>query len=554
MSESFITQCPHCQTRFRVNSAQLGAASGAVRCGTCLKVFSAPQNMVGEPTQVPAPAVTATPPVEAPKAVPAAEPVAPPAPPKAPEPIAAAPAPAPTFHTFTPEKPAAPSDPGTATLGWPLAPHAARHSSDVAEKPAIAEAKVEAKPAPVAEPAPAVAAATVIAPAATVTSEPANPAPTPAPGKPAPGKKDETLWIHDDLDLDGLNLDEELAKLDEFELSQEFLSIDRAPRPSEALQTRQEEKRDPHDERWAEALIEEEQNGTSRASRQEPRLGQLSAEEPEEPPASARLVADREPEPEEPEDEPEHEPRIDPAPLRVEPSRVEPLRVASDDEKLPAFSARRDDDEPDTDDDEDGEPPLADQRGDNRRAEPGLHDGGLHDLSDEPLQLDWQKPKSRWGRRLFWLLLVLLALAGLAGQYIAYHFDELARQDQYRPWFAQACPELGCTLPSKVDVEQIRSSNLVVRSHPDFSGALVVDAIIYNRANFSQPFPLLEMRFADMNGQLIASRRFKPSEYLSGELAGQSEMPPQTPIHISLDILDPGPKAVNYSLSFHSPE
>ncbi|MBD9679111.1 DUF3426 domain-containing protein [Pseudomonas sp. PDM18] len=550
MSESFITQCPHCQTRFRVNSAQLGAASGAVRCGTCLKVFSAPQNMVGEPTQVPSPAVTTTPPVEAPKPAPAAEPIAPP---KAQEPIAAAPVPAPAFRTFTPEKPAAPSAPGTATLGWPLAPHAARHSSDVAEKPAIAETKVEAKPTPVTEPAPAVAAATVIAPTATVSSEPPQPAPTPAPGKPAPGKKDETLWIHDDLDLDSLNLDEELAKLDEFELSQEFLSIDRAPRPSEALQTRQEEKRDPHDERWAEALIEEEQKGTSRASRQEPRLGQLSAEEPDEPHASARLVADREPEPEpeEPEDDAEHEPRIDPTPPRVEPSRAEPLRVASDDETLPAFSARRDDDEPD---DEDEEPPLADQRGDNRRAEPGLHDGGLHDLSDEPLQLDWQKPKRRWGRRLFWLLLVLLALAGLAGQYIAYHFDELARQDQYRPWFAQACPELGCTLPSKVDVEQIRSSNLVVRSHPDFSGALVVDAIIYNRANFSQPFPLLEMRFADLNGQLIASRRFKPSEYLSGELAGQSEMPPQTPIHISLDILDPGPKAVNYSLSFHSPE
>ncbi|WP_448683100.1 DUF3426 domain-containing protein [Pseudomonas nicosulfuronedens] len=540
MSDSFITQCPHCQTRFRVNAAQLGAASGAVRCGTCLKVFSAPQNMVGGPSQAPVPAVTAASPVEAAKSVPSPEPATPPAPPKAPEPIAAAPIPAPAFTTFTPERPTAPATPGTATLGWPLAPHAARHSSDVAEKPAIAEPKVEAKPASVVEPAPAVAAPTVIAPAATVTSEPSSSAP-------APSKKDETLWIHDDLDLDSLNLDEELAKLDEFELSQEFLSIDRAPRPSEALQTRQEEKRDPHDERWAEALLEQEQNG-SRAPRQEPSLGRLPADESQETPASARLVADKDPEPEQPEDEQEDEPRIDPAPRRVE-----TLRVETEDEELPAFSARRDDDEPAADE-LDEEPPLADQRGDNRRAEPGLHDGGLHDLNDEPLQLDWQKPKSRWGRRLFWLLLVLLALAGLAGQYIAYHFEELARQDQYRPWFAQACPELGCTLPSKVDVEQIRSSNLVVRSHPDFTGALVVDAIIYNRANFSQPFPLLEMRFADLNGQLIASRRFKPSEYLSGELAGQSEMPPQTPIHISLDILDPGPKAVNYSLSFHSPE
>jgi hypothetical protein len=94
----------------------------------------------------------------------------------------------------------------------------------------------------------------------------------------------------------------------------------------------------------------------------------------------------------------------------------------------------------------------------------------------------------------------------------------------------------------------------VVRSHPEFSGALVVDAILYNRAPFAQPFPLLEMRFADINGRLLASRRFKPSEYLAGELAGQAEMPPQIPIHVSLDILDPGTQAVNYSLSFHSPE
>ena len=100
----------------------------------------------------------------------------------------------------------------------------------------------------------------------------------------------------------------------------------------------------------------------------------------------------------------------------------------------------------------------------------------------------------------------------------------------------------------------IKSSNLVVRSHPQFPDALVVDAILYNRASFTQPFPLLELRFADIQGQLLASRRFKPGEYLAGELAGRSEMPPQVPIRVSLEILDPGTQAVNYSLSFHSPE
>jgi len=189
------------------------------------------------------------------------------------------------------------------------------------------------------------------------------------------------------------------------------------------------------------------------------------------------------------------------------------------------------------------------------RAQPALrHDPQLDDLLEDPPQYAWEKPVSRPGRRLMWTFMCLLAALGLGFQYLWYHFDELARQDQYRPLFEQFCPQLGCKVPSKVDIALIKSSNLVVRSHPDFSGALVVDAIIYNRASFSQPFPLLELRFADLNGSLIASRGFKPAEYLGGDLTGQAEMPPQTPIHISLDILDPGPKAVNYSLSFRSPE
>lgn len=197
--------------------------------------------------------------------------------------------------------------------------------------------------------------------------------------------------------------------------------------------------------------------------------------------------------------------------------------------------------------------PRAGSKG--KRSEPAFRDEHLHDLVDDPLQLEWEKPPAApWGKRVMWLALTLLAALALAGQYVTYHFAELARQDQYRPIFQQLCPIVGCSVPAKVDIALIKSSNLVVRSHPDFAGALVVDAIIYNRAAFPQPFPLLELRFADLNGQSIASRRFKPAEYLSGDLAGRVEMPPQTPIHIALDILDPGAKAVNYSLSFRSPD
>lgn len=248
---------------------------------------------------------------------------------------------------------------------------------------------------------------------------------------------------------------------------------------------------------------------------------------------------------------------------RTEPSLSQPAPL---DERH--YENQDDDNEPSVDghgrlsalDEHDRDEPPVTSFGTTRKAqgmrnEPAVRDeDDLADLLDEPMQLAWEKPRPHWGKRLMWLGLAIVAALGLGVQYVVYHFGELARQDQYRPLFQQLCPVMGCSVPAKVDIALIKSSNLVVRSHPEFAGALVVDAIIYNRAAFSQPFPLLELRFADLNGQLIASRRFKPSEYLDGELAGKAEMPPQTPIHIALDILDPGPAAVNYSLSFRSPE
>ncbi|MBS7662181.1 DUF3426 domain-containing protein [Pseudomonas lalucatii] len=434
MTESFVTQCPHCRTSFRVNQAQLGAAHGAVRCGACLHVFNAAQQLRDQGHVLP---------VAAPAKTPSAAPAQP-----------------------------------------------------------------------------------------TQTSAPAS-APPPSTGATGKGPGDDTLWIHDDLDLDGLDLDEELAKLEEQErqLSQQFSALEQSPGYAETFRPPNAGEPAADDEQWAEALL-----------RDEPAKAPLSLtpKEAEATPPQPRTAPP----------EPAARPAAEAAPQRQshrEADAVDSREALPLEDELRLSTAR---DEPDPELDT----PFAATAEKGGRSEPGLRDEHLFELDDEPLQLDWQPPRKPWARWLGWGLLNLVAAAVLAGQYLNYHFEELARQDQYRPWFEQLCPSLGCVLPSKVDIAQIKSSNLVVRSHPEFSGALVVDAILYNRAPFTQPFPLLEMRFADINGQLLASRRFKPSEYLAGELAGQAEMPPQTPIHVSLDILDPGTQAVNYSLSFHSPE
>jgi predicted Zn finger-like uncharacterized protein len=415
MTDSFVTQCPHCQSRFRVNHAQLSVARGVVRCGSCLQVFNAVRQLLEQ---------------------------------------------------------------------------RAAAAASQAEQPASVE-------------------------------------PPPA----APRAISQKQWSAEELDLDNLDLDQELAKLERREIQHtQPLGADRRQPGSDRRQKDEplSASRDTikaEEEKWAASLFSE--------------------------PPQERLPAE--------EDEDDAEPTNAPATKqRTEPSMSFHTDDLDDEPPLRAPPDEDDIDPPFTPLTHAAGQPEAEERLGTRRKRPrteaGVHDDVLQDLEDDPLHLYAQKRPASLGSRLIWILLVLIAAGGLAAQYIAYQFDDLARQDAYRPWFQQLCPTLGCTVPSRVDIAHIKSSNLVVRSHPEFAGALVVDAIIYNRATFSQPFPLLELRFADLNGNLIASRRFKPAEYLSGELAGVSEMPSQTPIHISLDILDPGNKAVNYSLSFHSPE
>jgi len=173
---------------------------------------------------------------------------------------------------------------------------------------------------------------------------------------------------------------------------------------------------------------------------------------------------------------------------------------------------------------------------------------------DAPIQLNWRAKKNPWPGRLLWTALSVCAALLLVGQYSVHNFTELARQDSTRPWLEAICPLINCQLPDKVDVRYIKSSNLMVRNHPTFSGALQVDAIIYNRAPFSQPFPLLELTFSNQHDQLIAKRLFTPNEYLAGELAGQHAMPPQVPIHIALEVLNPSSGVLSYQLDFVSPD
>lgn len=182
------------------------------------------------------------------------------------------------------------------------------------------------------------------------------------------------------------------------------------------------------------------------------------------------------------------------------------------------------------------------------RQEPAVDLYSLESIAEDPLFLEWQAPQ-RSGS-LWWFLCSVLAALGLLVQYAYYNSEQLAGQPATRPLLEAACKLTGCSVPERVDVSQITSSNLVVRPHPEYPEALRVDAILYNRAGFTQPFPLLQLNFRDERTELLASRTFAPGEYLGGELAGQRSMPAQIPIRIALDVLAPDGQAASYEIRF----
>lgn len=86
-----ITRCPNCHARFRVTEGQIKLAGGQVRCGACLKVFSATEHEVSSFKPEPEEQTEATAPLQATQniiAPPAAEPIAPP---PSPQPVEDAP-------------------------------------------------------------------------------------------------------------------------------------------------------------------------------------------------------------------------------------------------------------------------------------------------------------------------------------------------------------------------------------------------------------------------------------------------------------------------------
>ena len=174
----------------------------------------------------------------------------------------------------------------------------------------------------------------------------------------------------------------------------------------------------------------------------------------------------------------------------------------------------------------------------------------IADLKAEPLPI--QAPSKRrpfaWG----WLCASLLLLLLAAVQSLYFNMDTLSRTPQWRPTFVTLCSLINCQIPQIQDVNMMSTQHFTVNRHPQLQGALLVDVLLFNKAHHEQPFPDVQLNFQDLNERVVATRRFPPSHYLSGELAGANNMPVRTPVHIAFELLDPGVEAVSYEVQLLS--
>lgn len=149
--------------------------------------------------------------------------------------------------------------------------------------------------------------------------------------------------------------------------------------------------------------------------------------------------------------------------------------------------------------------------------------------------------------------LAISLLVLLTAQYLWRYLPVYSQVDWLRPGYAQLCARAGCELPVYSRSSSILNDNTVLGTHPDYPDAYLLAARFHNAAPFPQPFPVVVLRFTSLDARTVAMREFPPSEYLHPDLLALEFMPPNSPVQVELELMNPGPEAVNYEVSFRAP-
>ena len=150
-----------------------------------------------------------------------------------------------------------------------------------------------------------------------------------------------------------------------------------------------------------------------------------------------------------------------------------------------------------------------------------------------------------------WSLAILVLIAALAAEYIWFNQPELMLDPSLEPLTAKLCGLTDCQHLQMRDPSKIEMVSRNVYTHPNEKAALMISTTLVNHASYAQPYPDVQIDFSNVRGELVASRRFIPEEYLQTDSEQLSLLQSGNPITFGLEIRDPGKEAITYEFSFH---
>ena len=171
-------------------------------------------------------------------------------------------------------------------------------------------------------------------------------------------------------------------------------------------------------------------------------------------------------------------------------------------------------------------------------------------FDNEPLyqatNLD-DSPRSR-ERHLFTFAACAILIAALSLQLLFHYSASLSLNPNYRAAVELLCSQLNCRVAELRDTRLVSVEAVSIKKHTPATDALTMEAILINRASYTQPFPIITLSFKDISGQTVAERSFGPNLYLPGRLKEATAMQPSLAYQAHLELVAPDQDAVSYSL------
>ena len=147
------------------------------------------------------------------------------------------------------------------------------------------------------------------------------------------------------------------------------------------------------------------------------------------------------------------------------------------------------------------------------------------------------------------LVVIAALLLVLATQLLLVERATLAASKQWRPLLARVCAVLLCELPPWHEPASIAMLDRGVQPHPKLAGVLAVRASFRNDASFPQPWPMLLLNLADVDGRPVAQGLLSPREY-GAPADGAMLLAPGQVASVGFSVREPEPRSVAFSFEF----